>query len=167
MKSGEDLQCGGLVEWLLEDDSGSQERKYSCCIMSRTSLAEALTPCSPTPIHPTPPQPLGFNRSSLVVPLCVKATILTGSSWAPCQGMKDMIDNNGGKTRHSTELSGTTSAAGTWTHKEIESLRTERLENMAHKAISGRERRQKNGCLTALLAVQFSLFSLPLRAKCY
>lgn len=60
----------------------------------------------PNSSYPPPPQPLGFNRSSLVVPLCVKATIPTGSSWAPCQGMKDMIDNNGGKTRRSTELSG-------------------------------------------------------------
>lgn len=167
MKSREDLRCGGLVEWLLEYDSGSQERKYSCCIVSQTSLAEALN-CPLPPTNPSyPPQPLGFNRSSLVVPLCVKATIQTDSSWAPWQGMKDMIDNNGGKTRRSTELSGTASAAGTWTHKEIELLRSERLENMAHKAFSGRQRRQKNGCLTALLAVQFSLFYLPLRAKCY
>lgn len=44
MESREDLRCGGLVEWPLEDDSGSQERKYSSCIVSRTSLAEALTP---------------------------------------------------------------------------------------------------------------------------
>lgn len=61
MKSGEDLRCGGLVEWLLEDDSGSQERKYSCCIVSQTSLAEAL---SPPPIHPTP-----HNHLALIVPL--------------------------------------------------------------------------------------------------
>lgn len=88
----------------------------------------------PPSIHPTP-QPLGFNRFSLVVPLCVKATILTDSSWAPCQGMKDMIDNNGSKTRRSPELfSGTASAPGTCCHKAIESLGAGRLENMAHKA---------------------------------
>lgn len=133
MESREDLRCGGLVEWPLEDDSGSQERKYSSCIVSQTSLAEALTPL---PIHPTP-QPLGFNRFSLVVPLCVKATILTDSSWAPCQGMKDMIDNNGSKMRCSTELfSGAASAPGTCCHKAVESLGAGRLKNIAHKAFS-------------------------------
>lgn len=156
MKSREDLRCGGLVEWLLEDDSGSQKRKYSCCIVSRTSLAEALTPPHPsaTPKSILPPQPLGFNRSSLVVLLCVKATIPTDSSWGPCQGMKDMIDNNEGKTRRSTELPGTASAAGTWTHKEIQSLRTERWENMAHKAF--KEERGDTKTDAWLLCLQFS-----------
>lgn len=51
MESREDLRCGGLVEWPLEDDSGSQERKYSSCIVSWTSLAEALNP-PPQSIRP-------------------------------------------------------------------------------------------------------------------
>lgn len=34
------------------------------------------------------------------------------------------------------QLSGTASVARTLTHKEIESLRTERLENIEHKAFS-------------------------------
>lgn len=52
------------------------------------------------------PTPLGFNCSPLAVSLCVKATIPTDSSWALCQGMKDMIDNNGVKTCSTVLLSG-------------------------------------------------------------
>lgn len=97
----------------------------------------------PPQIHPTP-QPLGFNRFSLVVLLCVKATIPTDSSWAPCQGMKDMIDNNGGKTRRSMQLFlGTALAPGTRRHKELDSLRAGRLENMAHKAFSWKTETEK------------------------
>ncbi|KAM7404503.1 hypothetical protein PAMP_011846 [Pampus punctatissimus] len=58
-----------------------------------------LLHCAPNlPDTASTPTPLGFNRSPLAVSLCVKATIPTDSSWALCQGMKDMIDNNGDKT---------------------------------------------------------------------
>lgn len=63
----------------------------------KTSLTQRRPP--PKPSYPLFPQQLGFNRSSLAVSLRVKAAISTDFSWAFCQGMKDMIDNNGRKTR--------------------------------------------------------------------
>lgn len=51
MESREDLWHGGLVEWFLRDDSGSQWRGYSCCIVSQTSPAQHPPPTHPTPSH--------------------------------------------------------------------------------------------------------------------
>lgn len=86
----EDLQHGQIVEWLLGDDSGSQWRRYSCCIVPQTSPAQHQPPAHPTPSH-------------LALIMC-QSTIPTDSSWAFCQGMKEMIGNNGGKTKGSTVL---------------------------------------------------------------
>lgn len=107
-------RLGWKAERICDVEGSSSGLWRMTVVHKRESTPVALCPeppwqrhWPPPPIHPTP-QPLGFNRFSLVVPLCVKATILTDSSWAPCQGTTDMIDNNGSKTRRSTEqFSGT------------------------------------------------------------
>lgn len=83
MKSGEDLRCGGLVEWLHEDGWQWLTREKVLLLHCVPNLPGRGTDPPSNPSYP--PQPLGFNRSSLVVPLCVKATILTDSSWAPAK----------------------------------------------------------------------------------
>ncbi len=50
IESREDLRRGELVEWLLKDDSGSQWRGYSCCIVPQTSPAQHR-PQPTTPSH--------------------------------------------------------------------------------------------------------------------
>lgn len=54
MASREDLRRGELVEWLLRDDSGSQWRGYSCCIVPQNLPSTASTPTQ-TILPPLPP----------------------------------------------------------------------------------------------------------------
>lgn len=54
MASREDLRRGELIEWLLRDDSGSQWRGYSCCIVPQNLPSTASTPTQ-TILPPLPP----------------------------------------------------------------------------------------------------------------